>query len=394
MFQKSIPKLTFVFLLYSGLCYGQLNQRTIYNSKEDKQLNISLNGRVKNISIKSQNLENESIDSVFYAFDKNGTITDIKTIGQGVDVIERKIRLEEIHYKFEEGKIVSKLNKAINGLDGDVYQYDKDWNLILEKMYMKNKLIKEISSKYDGQNRIVEKIEHLYGGFSDYNERTEKNKSDYLYTIEGYAYDEAGNLISKTEKNLKKKFTETTQYRYDPSNNLIEKGNCISDRNKKDCIYKPLFGYEYNSKNQLIKEFQLAKFSPHNTDTYYQYDENGNEVESKGFYIYPDKGATLGYHFKYEYDQFGNKIKDVEVVGQYRSLGFDKYQTETTKYDKYQNVILIEYLTQDSSPIKVISKKYSYDNSGNWTIMETSEGKSHDDLKLTEIITRTIEYYQ
>jgi hypothetical protein len=394
MLRKLIPKLTFVFLLYSSLCYGQLNQRTIYISKEDKQLNITLNGRVKNISIKSQNLENESIDSVFYAFDKNGTITDIKTIEQGVDVIERKIRLEKMHYKFEEGKIVSKLNKAINGFDGYVYQYDKDWNLILEKMYMKNKLIKEISSKYDGQKRIVEKIEHLYGGFSDYSERTEKNKSDYLFIIEGYAYDEAGNLISKTEKNLKKKFTETTQYKYDTSNNLIEKGNCISDLTKKDCIYKPLFGYEYNSKNQLIKEFQLAKFSPHNTDTYYQYDENGNEVESKGFYIYPDKGTTLGYHFKYEYDQFGNKIKDVEVVGQYRSLGFDKYQTETTKYDKYQNVILIEFLTQDSTPIKVISKKYSYDNSGNWTIMETSEGKSYDDLKLTEIITRTIEYYQ
>jgi len=392
--KKSILKLTFVFLLYSSLCNGQLDQRTTYNSKEDKQLSISLNGRVQNISLKSQNLANESSDSVFYAFDKNGTITDIKTIGQGVDVIERKIQLEEIHYKFEEGRIVSKLNKAVNGLDGYVYQYDKDWNLILEKMYMKNKLITEISTNYDGQKRIIEKTEHLYGGFSDYNERTEKNKSDYLYTIESYVYDEDGNLISKTEKNLKKQFTETTQYKYDTSNNLIEEGNCVSDRNKKGCNYRPLFGYEYNSKNQLIKKFQLAKFSPHNTDTYYQYDENGNEIESKGFYIYPDKGTTLGYHFKYEYDQFGNKIKDVEVVGKYRSLGFDKYQTEATKYDKYQNVILIEYLTQDGSPIKVISKKYFYDNSGNWTTMETSEGKSHDDLKLTEIITRRIMYYQ
>lgn len=394
MFQTSIPILTFVFLLYNSLCYGQLNQQTTFNSKDDNQLNIRLKGSVKNISIRRQNLQNERIDSLFYAFDKNGTVTDIKTIGQGVDVIERKIQLEEIHYKFEEGRIVSKLNKAIKGLDGDVYQYDKDLNLVIEKMYMKNKLIKEISSKYDGQKRIVERKEYLYGGFSDYNERTEKNKSDYLYTIEGFAYDKVGNLISKTEKNLKKKFTETTQYKYDSSNNLIEEGNCISDHNKKDCNYKPLFGYEYNSKNQLIKKFQLAKFSPHNTDTYYQYDENGNEVESKGFYIYQDKGTTLGYHFKYEYDQFGNKIKDIEVVGKYRSLGFDKYQTELTKYDKYQNVILIEYLTQDGSPIKVIRKKYSYDNFGNWTTMEISEGKYHDNLKLIEIITRAIEYYQ
>lgn len=163
MLQTSIPKLTFVFLLYNSLCHGQLNQHTTFTSKEDNQLNIKLRGRVKNISIKSQDLENETIDSLFYAFDKNGTITDIKTIGQGVDVIERKIRLEEIHYKFEQGRPISKLNKAVNGLDGYVYQYDKDWNLTLEKMYMMNKLIDEISFKYDEQKRIVEKTKHLYG---------------------------------------------------------------------------------------------------------------------------------------------------------------------------------------------------------------------------------------
>jgi hypothetical protein len=302
--------------------------------------------------------------------------------------------LEEIHYKFEEGKIVSKLNKAINGLDGDVYQYDKDWNLIREKMYMKNKLIKEISFKYDGQKRIVEKVEHLYGGFSNYDENTLKNKSNYLYTIETYSYDDNSNLISKTEKNLREQFSVTTQYKYDTSNNLIEEGNCTTNRNNKDCDYKPLFGFEYNSKNQLIKKFQLAKFSPHNTDQYYEYDEKGNEIESKGYYIYPDQQAILGYHFKYEYDQFGNKIKEEEVVGKYRSLAFEKYQTEMTKYDKYQNIILIEYLTESGSTIMVISKQYSYDNAGNWTTMKISEGKSHDDLKLTKIVSRTIEYYQ
>ncbi len=212
MLEKSILKLTLVFVLGNALCYGQVNQQTSFNSKEDNQLNIRLSGSVKSISIRSQNLENERIDSMFYAFDKNGTITYIKTIGQGVDVIERKIRLEEIHHKFEQGKIVSKLNKASNGLDGEIFQYDTDWNLLLEKLYMNNKLIKEISIKYDGQKRIAEKVEHLYGGFSDYDERTQRNKSKYLYTIETYTYDAKGNLILKKEKNLKKQFTETTQY--------------------------------------------------------------------------------------------------------------------------------------------------------------------------------------
>ena len=394
MLEINLPTLAFILLLITGACYGQMQPTTTFDYKENQELSIRLRGGVKTVAIRSENIEHKRVDSLFYAFDEKGLVTEIIEIGQGVDVIERKLRLEKTRHKFQNGKLISKLNEASDGLDGEIYQYDKDWNMVLEKSYMNGRLTSETSSKYDDRNRIKEKMQYLYGRFSDYDERTQKNKSDYLYIVGNYSYDSNGNLIAKTEKDFKKQFTEATQYKYDSSGNLVEEGSCFTKDETIDCGYKPRFGYSYNSKNQVIKKFQLVQFSPHNTDQYFEYDQHDNQVDSKGFYIYPGKEPILGYHFKYHYDEFGNKIKDEEVVGKYRSLDFERYQTEKMKYDAYQNVTLVEYINHSGSPIKVVTKQYTYDNKGNWITMERSEGKSHDELELKELVIRKIEYYQ
>lgn len=386
--------LLLISLLSMKVGYAQMQPMTTFEYKDKQDLSVRLHGRVKTMAIRSENIEHHRVDSLFYTFDANGLVSEIIEIGQGVDVIERRLRLEKIRHKFQNGKLISKLNEAGDGLDGEIYQYDKDWNMVLEKSYMNGKLITETSSQYDHRNKVKEKIEYLYGGFSDYDERTQKHKTNYLYLVTNYLYDSNGNLVAKTEKDFKKKLTETTQYKYDSSGNLIEEGSCFTKDEKTDCAYKPRFGYKYNFKNQLIKKFQLVQFSPHNTDEYFEYDEHGNQVDSKGFYIYPGKEPIVGYHYKYQYDEFGNKITDQEVVGQYRSLDFERYQTEKMSYDAYQNVTRVEYVSHSGSPIKVVSNRYTYDDTGNWITMEISEGRSHDDLKLKEIVTRKIEYYQ
>src|SRR5690606_37793319 len=151
--------------------------------------------------------------------------------------------------------------------------------------------------------------------------------------------------------------------------------------------------FEYDENDRITKKFQLTQFSPHNTDAYYKYDERGNKIESIGYYIYPDNRKEIGYQFKYEYNEFRNKTKDTEVIGKYRSLHFEKYKTETTKYDQFQNIILEEFLTESNNPIKVVRKTYEYDKKGNWTKRVTEEGKNYNDLKQIEISTRKIEYY-
>ena len=121
-------------------------------------------------------------------------------------------------------------------------------------------------------------------------------------------------------------------------------------------------------------------------------DSNGNKIESIGYYIYPNKEPIIGYQFKYEYNEFGNKIKDVEVIGKYRRLRFDKYKTEVTEYDKFQNIKLEEYLTESGTTLKVVVNNYEYDNFGNWIKKETKEGTNHENLEIIEITKREIQY--
>ena len=297
---KIIFSAILVFPFYSN--YAQ--ERTIFQFKKNERLNANLLGKVKQLRVNIKNSEDNEPDSLVYDFDISGNPLKIINFRLGVDIIERKFKTEEIHYDFKNGKLISKLNKINNDIDGEIYEYDEHWNVVLEKMYMKNTLIKEILSEYNEKNRLTKNIEYLYGGFSGYNEKTQEGKEKYLYQVDEFKYDKIDNLLIKTSKNFRKNFTEKRIYKYDANKNKIEEGQCFTSNDEKDCNYKPLFGFEYNSQNKLIKEFQLAKFSPHNTDQYYLYDTNGNEIESKGYYIYPGKEPILGYHFKYEYNEF------------------------------------------------------------------------------------------
>jgi hypothetical protein len=384
--------ITLSLLIFSLLTFGQ--EKTTFEFDDEKKLNIDLTGKIKKVTIKKENLKNNNSENYIYDFDKNGVPKKIIKNGLGIDVINRTLRDEGIHYDFKNGKLVSKLNKMTSGLDGETYKYDDNWNLILEKHYMNNILVKEISQKFDNENRIAKKTEYLYGGFSDYDEKTQEGKESYLYAKEEYEYDKHNNLIIKIEKNFRKDFVEETLYKYDSNNNLIEEGHCFKPKGEKDCKYKPLYGFKYDQQNRLIKEFQLTQFSPHNTDQIFKYDANGNEIEAIGYYIYQDKEPIVGYQFKYEYNEYGNKTKDVEVIGKYRRLRFDKYKTEVTKYDKFQNIKLEEYLTESGTAIKVVVYDYVYDNIGNWVKKETKEGKTHEDLETLEVTVREIEYYE
>ena len=255
-------------------------------------------------------------------------------------------------------------------------------------------MVKEISQKFDNENRITKKIEYLYGGYSDYDEKTQEGKENYVYEIEDYEYDNYGNLTKITSHNFRKNFVEERIFKFDLKGNIIEEGQCMKSNGNTECTYKPLFGFEYDNQNRQVRKFQLAQFSPHNTDQVYKYDTNGNKIESIGYYIYPNKERVIGYQFMYQYNEYGNKTKDVEVIGKYRRLRFDKYKTEITKYDTFQNIILEEYITESGEPIKVVVNSYKYDQNGNWVTKEKKEGKNHDDLSITEITTRRIEYYK
>ena len=150
-------------------------------------------------------------------------------------------------------------------------------------------------------------------------------------------------------------------------------------------LFNPLIGLNN-------KKYAIGNWSPHNTDTYYKYDDNGNEIEAKGFYI-TKKDTVLGYHYFYQYNDKGNKIKEDENFGKYRRIGFEKYKTELIEYDNFQNIVLQEFIKSEGQRIKVLKYNYVYDDKGNWIERQKMEGKTSSDLELTERKTREIKYY-
>ncbi|WP_163394208.1 hypothetical protein [Flavobacterium limi] len=385
------------FVVFFGFCsvfYGQ-SKKTSFNSEENDKLNVVLNGKVKTLKVKSENLINKSYaDSIVYFFSKKGDAETIKYYGLGLDVFNKRLRVEEVNYTFKKARLISKLNKMDFGIDGDIYQYDRNSNLIHLKNYMSNILVKEYYYKYDSKNRKIEQTSYSYGGFSNYNEKTQENKSNFLYETEEYQYNDNDKIVLKKVSNFRNNKTiKISNYQYDENGNLIKEGYCVV-YGSGDCDPNPLFGYEYNFNNQLIKKYQLTSFSPHNTDEYFIYDNKGNKVESKGMYVYTDKLPFWGYHFIYEYDEFGNKTKDEEIIGKYRMLGRERYKTQITQYDKFHNIISEQYVTEEGSTIKVIIKKYIYDKNGNWISMQKVEGKDRNNLISTEICKREIIYYR
>jgi len=383
-----------LLVIFTSKSFSQ--QFTEFKLSESDDLNIKLYQKVKSVIVKTGFQNNEISERNFYYFDEQGLPTEIIKYGLGVNYLQRSLRDEGIHYKFQSGKLVSKLNEMTSGIDGEIFKYDNSMNLISEKHYMGNILVKEIIQKFDSKNRLSEKVDYLFGAFREYDEVSQKNKDSFLYEKIEYEYDENNNLVVESKKSFRENFILKKILKYDSNNNVVEEGQCLINKNNTECKYQAIEGFEYDSKKHLIKNFQLAQFSPHNTTQYYKFDDEGNNTEIIGEYIYPDGKVQVGYHFIQKFDVFGNLIKKTDIVDgfeMYNEKGYDIYQSEIWEYDSKGNLTLNAYMTEKNSPIKVVTNKYEYDNNGNWIKRITQKGKTFDTLKIEEITTREIEYY-
>lgn len=389
---------SFFFILLMIFTSKSFSQEfTEFKLSENDDLNIKLYKKVKSVIVKTGFQNDELSERNFYYFDEQGFPTEIIRYGLGVNYLQRGLRDEGIHYKFQRGKLVSKLNEMTSGLDGEIFQYDNNMNLISEKHYMGNILVKEIVQKFDNKKRLSEKIDYLFGAFREYDEVSQKNKDLFLYEKIEYEYDINNNLVVESKKSFRENFILKKILKYDSSNNIVEEGQCLINKNNPECKYRPLEGFEYDNQKHLIKNFQLAQFSPHNTTEYYKFDDKGNNTEIIGEYIYPDKRVKIGFHFVQKFDLFGNMIEKKDIIDGFEMYngnnGYDLYNSEIWEYDNKGNLILNAYMNEKNAPIKVITNKYEYDNNGNWIKRISQKGKTFETLEQYEMTTREIEYY-
>lgn len=386
--------LLIIFHVYSVVCFSQQTIKTEYYYDNTSNLNLILYGQVKYVKEITENLLYDNKKEREYFFNQSGKPTKIIESGLGLDVLERKLRKEITVYEFENGKLISELNTNIEGLDGNINEYDENGNLINKRYYVRNAIVSEEDFEYDKQNKLLRYTFYGYGYYQLNNEEIPNNRSEFISTIKTFKYDENGNLLEETLDNVSGNVFKKYIYKYDKNGNKIEKGRCGDYKGLDagtDCEYNPSEGWKYNDKNEMIKEFLIGEWSSNNTDTFYKYDKNGKKIDTKGYYI--KKDTVLLYHFKYEYDDFGNQIKEEQVVGNYRSLDFDPYKTEKRKYDKFQNLILQEYIKTTNERIKVVKYNYLYDEKGNWVEQRKLEGKTSENLEESQIISREIRYY-
>lgn len=350
---KYLILILFLILTITVDVFPQQKETTTYLSNLDKDLNINLKGKVKTVKIIGY--EHFNFDTTEYSFDSNGIpIIIVKT--------ETYLNCKEI-YCFEHGNLVSK------------------------KSYLNNYFLAEKKLKYDNFNRIIE--------VSDYSKKTSSNfDSSKPIFVETYKYNDLGKQTEYTMNNMTGRIFKKYVYKYDDFGNKIEEGSCNNYQgidSSNNCEYKALHGYKYDKKGYLVKKFDYGKWSPNNTDVYYQYDENGNEIDVKGYYITTD--TILGYHYAYQYDKYGNKVLEEEKDGNYWNLDFKNYKYISYQYDNKQNLVQQEYLTLQKEVINILHFSYTYDKFGNWIKKEKYQGKTEKELKLKTVEERLIEYY-
>ena len=138
----------------------------------------------------------------------------------------------------------------------------------------------------------------------------------------------------------------------------------------------------------MIKSFSIGKWSPHNTDTYYEYDEFGNKIDVKGYHIRKD--TILGYHYVFQYNENGQQTKKESKTGYF--YDYNEYNTLFTTYDDHKNITQQEYI-RNNQTVKMIRYVYTYDSYENWIKREQYEGETEENLSVKLVDEREIEYY-
>ncbi|WP_396169719.1 YARHG domain-containing protein [Flavobacterium sp.] len=158
-----------------------------------------------------------------------------------------------------------------------------------------------IKYNYNSDGNLIEKV-ILY--------------DDVIANTTIYKYDDTENIIEESQL-VNNGSPYTTIYKYDEKNNLIEqKSNGYTEN------------YEYNSKGDVSLKKLTMNGDKHSTNRIYKYNNNGDKINetytdrgnSKEInYKYDTKNNLIeivddenGYITNYEYDNFGNWIKEIK----------------------------------------------------------------------------------
>ena len=247
--------------------------------------------------------------------------------------------------------------------------------------YYENGLKKSVSYP---QNAVTES--YAYSPYGQLETLTNIKGGATLFTYT-YAYDPAGNQISKTETkdgNLASQMV--TMYQYDRLNQLLkatepgtivteytydQAGNRRTEARTENGATK-LLSYGYNEQNRLTSTYEDIGTTKQTTE--YIYDNNGNLLYSKkqqlalitdpknippaSFSMFvlgqttEEENPFVAWMSSYEYDEFNQMIKSVTKAGTIEN----KYNGEGLRTEKTLNDELIRFLYIEDQPVLEVDK--------------------------------------
>lgn len=318
VFQPSAYYFFIFWVLLSG-CSSDIRKNDL---KE-----MSLNGRVKLIT------------EVFYdAKENNGTIVKGEIQKSNSTLFDKQGKIIEENSYTSDGSLSSKTecqyNDKGNLTEGD--GYGPSGNLYSKATY-----------EYNDKGKITEQ--------NCYNE----NASSYSITKITYQYDELGYNIEKDEYRLDGT-VQVYKYKYDFDGNEVEdKYNYLSDGRHNGC------SKQYNNKGWLTEEQEYDLNGNYVSQTFYQYNEQGNLTEAYSTELDTSSYTYHKFH-SYRYDDMNNL-------------------TEETSYNL------------DSSIRWRSNCQYEYDIHNNWikNIQHTTsmQPNAEDSSTVSSITERSIDYY-
>lgn len=181
--------------------------------------------------------------------------------------------------KFGEGNIV---RGELNNENISYVAYNPEGYILSQRNYIIYKSNKKYYSQYDDKDLMKLWISYEDDG------TTEKYKK-------AYEYDEKANVI--VDYDLKDHSKSNYTYKYD-SDRVISKTDRYS-----------VTTYKYDLKGNIIEEKEVSKIGLNTRMNTYEYDDNGNRMLLKAWYIPSDKRYSMS--IIYKYDSYNRMIDQI-----------------------------------------------------------------------------------
>lgn len=308
----------------------------------------------------------------------------------GCDFSNKREETAEIENHGDDNYICLYQYDCKSGVIDEVYRYNDSGFLSEEIKYRgSDKRLFTMQFMYDDMGNISECVQTYDTGEKDrvickYD--TEKSKKitqrKYIYSMENNDIDFwiMPNLPIESTEYTDDKKTSVTTYEYDKYGNETsgyrisylddkeeeesytfersydEAGNIIVEKGYHDGVFNYHYGYEYDENGNKVKEISYKKDGMISSYYIYKYDDKNNLIE---YIVYKGNG-TLVSTIRYTYDGNGNKkVKEHRTTGE--ALGGAGYSWENYEYDENGNLIHILEHNSERSCVD----EYQYDEAGN-----------------------------